>query len=85
MTSISLSTLGLQPFTHRQAGYSISLPMNALKNFNAMSMQILHEPSSLPQQGDAVALARMLYAEFEDMMSTLEPLPFPTRTFLWAR
>jgi len=36
--------------------------------------------SALPQQGEAVALVQTLYAEFDDMLPTLEPLPFPTGT-----
>lgn len=59
--------------------------MDVLKNSNAMGMLTLHVLSSLPQQGEAVALVRMLYAEFDGMLPALEPLPFPTGTSSWAR
>jgi len=71
---------GIQPFARHQAGYPIGLLMDVLKNPNAMGMLTLHVLSALPQQGEAVALVQTLYAEFDDMLPTLEPLPFPTGT-----
>ena len=71
---------GIRPFARHQAGYPIGLLMDVLKNSNAMGVLTRHELSVLPQQGEAVALVQTLYAEFGDMLHTLEPLPFPTGT-----
>lgn len=71
---------GIQPLACRQAGYPIGLLMDVLKNSNAMGMLTPHVLSAQPQQSEAVALVQILYAEFGNMLPTLEPPPFPTGT-----
>lgn len=71
---------GIHPFTRHQAGYPIGLLMDVLKNSNAMGMLTLHVLSALPQQGEAVALAQALHAEFCDVLPPLKPLPSSTGT-----